>query len=178
MLFFQSLDGFLLVAMGDGTITYISESIHKHLGLFQVCWCTHTHTHTHTYSCNVNKIYWENSIPIHVIVLWWLCINYCWSLVSRGSKWWLPSCLKLNNLYLHVLVKDSCIVFILFLCCIQQLLVSVAVYILPACLVVAWARILYMPCPLIISCYVKYMYIIYSYTVPDELRGAQYFTSS
>ena len=37
-------------------------------------------------------------------------------------------CLKPNNLlYLHVLVKDSCIIFILFLCYIQQLLVFVAV---------------------------------------------------
>ncbi len=32
----QALDGFLMVALTDGTITYLSESIHKHLGLFQV----------------------------------------------------------------------------------------------------------------------------------------------
>ena len=32
----QSLDGFLMVVTGEGTIIYISENIHKHLGLFQV----------------------------------------------------------------------------------------------------------------------------------------------
>ena len=32
----QSLDGFVLVTLGDGTVIYLSESIHKHLGLFQV----------------------------------------------------------------------------------------------------------------------------------------------
>ena len=31
----QSLDGFLLVILSDGTIVYLSESIHKHMGLFQ-----------------------------------------------------------------------------------------------------------------------------------------------
>jgi hypothetical protein len=32
----QALDGFLLVASSDGTIVYLSESIHHHLGIFQV----------------------------------------------------------------------------------------------------------------------------------------------
>ena len=36
LLLLQSLDGFLMVIGGDGSIVYISESIHKHLGLFQV----------------------------------------------------------------------------------------------------------------------------------------------
>jgi len=32
----EALDGFVLVALGDGTIVYVSENIHKYLGLFQV----------------------------------------------------------------------------------------------------------------------------------------------
>ena len=46
----------------------------------------------------------------------------------QNSIWWLPHVwiLKLNNL-LYLLVKDSCIIFILFLCYIQQILVLVAV---------------------------------------------------
>ncbi len=31
----QALDGFILVALSDGTVEYVSENIHKHLGLFQ-----------------------------------------------------------------------------------------------------------------------------------------------
>ena len=31
----EALDGFVMVALSDGMIVYISESIHKHLGLFQ-----------------------------------------------------------------------------------------------------------------------------------------------
>jgi PAS domain-containing protein len=31
----ESLDGFIIAILGDGTILYVSESIHKHLGLFQ-----------------------------------------------------------------------------------------------------------------------------------------------
>ena len=47
LLLLQSLDGFLTVIGGDGSLVYISESIHKHLGLFQViissslCLCIH-----------------------------------------------------------------------------------------------------------------------------------------
>ena len=32
----QALDGFLMVTQVDGTIVFLSESIHKHMGLFQV----------------------------------------------------------------------------------------------------------------------------------------------
>jgi hypothetical protein len=32
----QALDGFLMVTQIDGTIVFLSESIHKHMGLFQV----------------------------------------------------------------------------------------------------------------------------------------------
>jgi len=72
----QALDGFMMVALLDGTIVYLSESVHKHLGLFQVSipghnprsltytWmhvytfthmhtrntCKLTHAHTHTYT--------------------------------------------------------------------------------------------------------------------------------
>ncbi len=31
----QALDGFVLVTLLDGTVVYVSENIHKHLGLFQ-----------------------------------------------------------------------------------------------------------------------------------------------
>ena len=32
----EALDGFVLVLLGDGTIVYLSDNIHKYLGLFQV----------------------------------------------------------------------------------------------------------------------------------------------
>ena len=32
----EALDGFILVVLGDGTIVYVSDNIHKYLGLFQV----------------------------------------------------------------------------------------------------------------------------------------------
>ena len=32
----EALDGFVLVVLGDGTIVYVSDNIHKYLGLFQV----------------------------------------------------------------------------------------------------------------------------------------------
>ena len=35
-MFVQALDGFLLVLSSDGVVIYTSESIHHHLGLFQV----------------------------------------------------------------------------------------------------------------------------------------------
>ena len=35
-LLLQALDGFLLVASSEGTIVYLSESVHHHLGIFQV----------------------------------------------------------------------------------------------------------------------------------------------
>ena len=38
-MYMQALDGFLMVTQLDGTIIFLSESIHKHLGLFQVCVC-------------------------------------------------------------------------------------------------------------------------------------------
>ena len=57
-------------------------------------------------------------ILIPTIALCWLFINHCsLSALSRITS----SGLKLNNL-LHLLVQDSCIIFILFPCCIQQLL--------------------------------------------------------
>ena len=31
----QALDGFILTALSDGTVVYLSDNIHKHLGLFQ-----------------------------------------------------------------------------------------------------------------------------------------------
>ena len=67
----EALDGFVMVLFSDGTIVYLSENIHKYLGLPQVFYITyvdvsvyehvrmyvmfvrimytHTHTHTHTY---------------------------------------------------------------------------------------------------------------------------------
>ncbi len=38
----QSLDGFLMTCTGDGTIVFLSDTIHKHLGLFQVATTTAT----------------------------------------------------------------------------------------------------------------------------------------
>ena len=32
----EALDGFVLVLLGDGTIVYLSDNIHKYLGLSQV----------------------------------------------------------------------------------------------------------------------------------------------
>ena len=32
----EALDGFVLVLLGDGTIAYLSDNIHKYLGLSQV----------------------------------------------------------------------------------------------------------------------------------------------
>ena len=32
----QAMDGFLVVLLSDGSIVYLSESIQKHMGLFQV----------------------------------------------------------------------------------------------------------------------------------------------
>ena len=32
----ETLDGYVLVVLGDGTIVYVSDNIHKYLGLFQV----------------------------------------------------------------------------------------------------------------------------------------------
>ena len=33
----QALDGFMMVIQIDGTVVFLSDSIHKYLGLFQVC---------------------------------------------------------------------------------------------------------------------------------------------
>ena len=53
-LMIEALDGFVLVLLFDGTIIYLSENVHKYLGLFQVatyvfvCFCS---TYVHICTC-------------------------------------------------------------------------------------------------------------------------------
>ena len=47
----EALDGFVLVLLGDGTIVYLSENVHKYLGLFQVCVYVHIILYVCMYVC-------------------------------------------------------------------------------------------------------------------------------
>ena len=58
----QDLDGLMMVALLDGTIVYLSESVHKHLGPFQVSIPRHiqrrlTHTHGLMYTPSLTRMH-------------------------------------------------------------------------------------------------------------------------
>ncbi len=59
----QALDGFLLVLSSDGVVIYISESVHHHLGIFQVC----------MYVC----IYVCMCVCMYICIYVYVCVYVC-----------------------------------------------------------------------------------------------------
>ncbi len=45
--FLKALDGFVMLLDGDGEMLYLSDNVHKHLGLTQVSHTHGTHIYTH-----------------------------------------------------------------------------------------------------------------------------------